>query len=134
MEIDGPDQALAMVSKGSERRAVFSTNANTCSSRSHCILSLTLRMEDEVHAGRTRVKSSTFHLVDLAGSERQRMSRSSGVRLREAVSINKSLSALGNVIMALAEPWARPWARHVPYRDSKLTFLLRDAVSISPPL
>lgn len=70
---------------------------------------------------------SLLNLVDLAGSERQRDSHAAGLRLKEAGSINKSLSALGNVIMALVDI-ANGKSRHVHYRDSKLTFLLRVCV------
>ena len=65
-----------------------------------------------------------MNLIDLAGSERQKDTKAEGLRLREAGSINKSLSALGNVIMALVDV-AGGKNRHVAYRDSKLTFLLR---------
>ena len=71
-----------------------------------------------------KIRTSVLNLVDLAGSERQRDTRTAGLRLKEAGSINKSLSALGNVIMALVDI-ANGKSRHVHYRDSKLTFLLR---------
>ena len=64
---------------------------------------------------------TSLHLVDLAGSERQKATCASGVRLREACCINKSLSALGNVINALTEGTHGRGAAHVPYRSSKLT-------------
>jgi kinesin family protein 15 len=120
--VDRCEQAMNILVKGSERRTVGSTNANASSSRSHSVLTLTLRIEEYVDQ-KKRTKMSSYHLIDLAGSERQRTSKSSGVRLKEAVHINRSLSALGNVIMALAEG-----SKHVPYRDSKLTFLLRDSI------
>lgn len=71
-----------------------------------------------------KIRTSVLNLVDLAGSERQRDTHAAGLRLKEAGSINKSLSALGNVIMALVDI-ANGKSRHVHYRDSKLTFLLR---------
>lgn len=70
------------------------------------------------------VKVSQLHLVDLAGSERQKDTKTDGIRLKEAGSINKSLSTLGNVIMALVDI-AHGKKRFVPYRNSKLSFLLR---------
>ncbi|KAJ7374653.1 Kinesin-like protein kif15 [Desmophyllum pertusum] len=73
------------------------------------------------------IKVSRLHLVDLAGSERQKDTHAEGLRLKEASSINKSLSALGNVIMALVDI-THGKTRHVHYRDSKLTFLLRDSL------
>lgn len=71
-----------------------------------------------------KIKTSRLNLIDLAGSERQKDTKTEGVRLKEAGSINKSLSALGNVIHALVDV-ANGKSRHVAYRDSKLTFLLR---------
>ena len=70
------------------------------------------------------VRYSQLNLVDLAGSERQKDTNTTGVRLKEAGSINRSLSTLGNVITALVDI-CQGKTRHVPYRDSKLTFLLR---------
>ncbi len=76
-----------------------------------------------------KIRSSLLNLVDLAGSERQRDTHAAGLRLKEAGSINKSLSALGNVIMALVDI-ANGKTRHVHYRDSKLTFLLGVGVAV----
>ena len=77
--------------------------------------------------GLRNVKLARLNLIDLAGSERQRDMQADGARLREAGQINKSLSTLGNVINALVSV-AGGKKRHVPYRDSKLTFLLRDSL------
>ena len=68
-----------------------------------------------------------MHLVDLAGSERQKATEAIGARLKEASAINKSLSALGNVIKSLVDV-ANGRERHVPFRDSKLTRLLQDSL------
>jgi len=73
------------------------------------------------------VKQARLNLIDLAGSERQKDTNTVGSRLKEAGSINKSLSALGNVMMSLVDV-AHGKERHVAYRDSKLTFLLRDSL------
>ena len=75
-----------------------------------------------------RTVRSKLLMVDLAGSERVRRTVSKGTRLSEAKSINTSLSALGNVIAALADPSAGTKLHHVPYRDSKLTRLLQDSL------
>jgi kinesin family protein 15 len=72
-------------------------------------------------------RMSRFNLVDLAGSERQKDTQASGDRLKEASMINKSLSTLGNVINALSEKSSAK-SRHINFRDSKLTFLLRDSL------
>lgn len=74
-----------------------------------------------------KTRASRFHLIDLAGSERQSSSGAEGTRLREACGINKSLSALTSVIHALVDVSAGK-QRFVPYRDSKLTMLLRDSL------
>ncbi|EKX49442.1 hypothetical protein GUITHDRAFT_60557, partial [Guillardia theta CCMP2712] len=115
-------EALELLRGGIARRRVGATCANECSSRSHCILSLFLDVREEDKA-KMVVKTSALHLVDLAGSERQNQSRSEGKRLKEANNINRSLSALGNVILSLGSG-----SRHIPYRDSKLTFLLRNSI------
>ena len=73
------------------------------------------------------MKSSRFHIIDLAGSERSKATNAAGERLKEAGMINKSLTALGIVINSLVE-LSEGKARHVHYRDSKLTFLLRDSL------
>jgi kinesin family protein 15 len=77
--------------------------------------------------GVTNVKSSKFHFVDLAGSERQKQTASVGTRLKEAGNINKSLTVLGSVINALVDISAGKKS-HIRYRDSKLTFLLKDSL------
>lgn len=74
---------------------------------------------------RTQIKVGKLNLVDLAGSERIRNTGSTGKQLEESKKINKSLSALGNVIYALTDPKNRG---HIPYRDSKLTRLLEDSL------
>lgn len=77
----------------------------------------------------THLRESRFNLVDLAGSERQKSTDAVGVRLKEAGNINKSLSTLGTVINALVDI-ANGKLRHVHYRDSKLTFLLKVYIYI----
>ena len=73
------------------------------------------------------MRSSRFHIIDLAGSERNKLTNAQGERLKEAGAINKSLTALGIVINSLVEI-SEGRHRHVHYRDSKLTFLLRDSL------
>lgn len=106
------------VERGAQLRATGQTDMNDASSRSHAILSLSLGA-----GGDARV----FHIVDLAGSERVKRSGATGDRLEEAIAINSSLLALGNVVSALVENDGKPRG-HIPYRDSLLTRLLRSAL------
>ncbi|EDV21270.1 uncharacterized protein TRIADDRAFT_30550, partial [Trichoplax adhaerens] len=111
---------------GLKNRRVASTSMNRESSRSHAVFSLSVELKEK--KGKvTNIRTSRLNLVDLAGSERQKDTQASGARLKATGSINKSLSALGNAIMALVNI-DHGRARHVPYRDSKLTFLLRDSL------
>jgi len=74
------------------------------------------------------IRHSKVHFVDLAGSERQKKTKATGTRMKEGIAINKGLLALGNVISALGDERKRRSISHVPYRDSKLTRLLQDAL------
>ena len=114
-------QALTL---GQQNRKVAATNMNKESSRSHCVFTLYLQSSC-VSDGVTSRRFSRFNLIDLAGSERQKQTQATGDRLKEANNINRSLSALGNVIMSLANNNG-----HVPYRDSKLTFMLKVSCSV----
>jgi kinesin family protein C2/C3 len=114
------DDVLQVIAVGNANRATAATNCNEHSSRSHCILSVYIAGE---HCESGDTVTSFLHLVDLAGSERLSRSGAVGDRALEAKNINKSLSALGDVVMALFNK-----SGHVPYRNSKLTFLLQDAL------
>eukprot|EP00834_Sanchytrium_tribonematis_P000361 NODE_7_length_67686_cov_1.621421.p7 type:complete len:596 gc:universal NODE_7_length_67686_cov_1.621421:62567-60780(-) len=104
---------------GNEVRSVAATQMNDESSRSHCVFTITIEhlMDNQT------VRVGKLNLVDLAGSERQSKTGATGDRLKEGAKINLSLSNLGNVISSLVEN--KP---HIPYRDSKLTRLLQDAL------
>ncbi|MES1912761.1 MAG: hypothetical protein MHM6MM_004986 [Cercozoa sp. M6MM] len=118
--VSSPQEVLALLERGQLRRACSATGMNAASSRSHSVLSVTVTQVDTASQAR---KTSKLTLVDLAGSEKVRKTGAEGQLLKEAQNINKSLSALGNVINALVEQKA-----HVPYRDSKLTRLLTHAL------
>ena len=110
---------------GSSSRKVGATLMNPGSSRSHSILTLLLEMCETDPEGKIepRYRAGKLNLVDLAGSERQKRTGAEGSRLDEGKAINLSLSALGNVIKALVAG-----AKHVRFRDSKLTRLLQDSL------
>ncbi|XP_035915902.1 kinesin-like protein KIF14 [Anopheles stephensi] len=123
---------------GNSQRATAATGMNDKSSRSHSIFSVVLKLVEIVHSSDTddatdrpgstsvkQTKQSKISLVDLAGSERVSQTCASGARLKEGVSINKSLLTLGKVIAALADPKKSANA-YIPYRDSVLTWLLRE--------
>jgi hypothetical protein len=110
--------------QGTNNRMTGETAMNKESSRSHSIFTIYVETMETDEAGNQSIRAGKLNLVDLAGSERQSKTHATGVRLKEATTINRSLSALGNVIKALVEGKAT----HVPYRDSKLTRLLQDSL------
>ncbi|KAJ1987073.1 Kinesin-like protein kif15 [Coemansia spiralis] len=125
--VQNPNDAYDVFLRGTTSRHVSATSMNRESSRSHSALMLVIQSLTQMDTGLTEIRESKFSLVDLAGSERQKLANTSGVRLKEAANINKSLSTLGNVINSLVDI-ANGKSRHVNYRDSKLTFLLRDSL------
>ncbi|CAK8998721.1 unnamed protein product [Durusdinium trenchii] len=119
-QIHGPDELKAVLAEGERRRHTAATAMNTSSSRSHLLLSIiveaTAKDNDQVIYGK-------ITLCDLAGSERLKKSEVSGDALKEAIEINKSLTALGDVIEALSKG-----SKNVPYRNHKLTMLMQDSL------
>ncbi|XP_062424922.1 kinesin-1 heavy chain isoform X2 [Rhea pennata] len=115
-----PEEVMDTIDEGKSNRHVAVTNMNEHSSRSHSIFLINVKQENT----QTEQKlSGKLYLVDLAGSEKVSKTGAEGAVLDEAKNINKSLSALGNVISALAES-----STYVPYRDSKMTRILQDSL------
>ncbi|KAL7405798.1 hypothetical protein ABVT39_007354 [Epinephelus coioides] len=119
--VQSPEDINRVFELGHMNRATACTNLNEHSSRSHALLIITVSGFNTATGNRTQGK---LNLVDLAGSERIGKSGAEGSRLREAQCINKSLSALGDVINAL-----RSKHSHVPFRNSRLTYLLQDSLN-----
>ncbi|CAK7348926.1 unnamed protein product [Dovyalis caffra] len=115
--------------KGMSNRRTGATSINTESSRSHSVFTCVVESRCKSMAdGMSSLKTSRINLVDLAGSERQKLTGAAGERLKEAGNINRSLSQLGNLINILAEVSQTGKQRHIPYRDSRLTFLLQESL------
>ncbi|XP_067458860.1 kinesin heavy chain-like isoform X1 [Thunnus thynnus] len=119
--VSSPEEVMDVIDEGKANRHVAVTNMNEHSSRSHSIFLINIKQENV----ETETKlSGKLYLVDLAGSEKVSKTGAEGAVLDEAKNINKSLSALGNVIAALSEGTKT----HVPYRDSKMTRILQDSL------
>lgn len=120
LSISTYDELKSIIQRGSEQRHTSGTQMNEESSRSHLILSVVI---ESTNLQTQSVARGKLSFVDLAGSERVKKSGSSGSQLKEAQSINKSLSALGDVISALSSG-----GQHIPYRNHKLTMLMSDSL------
>ncbi|OQS00991.1 kinesin-like protein [Achlya hypogyna] len=120
--VEDERHAMQLLKQATTRRSMKKTQRNDVSSRSHCIT--TLRLHGS-HAASGSVRTGAVYLIDLAGSERLKSSGSGNdpVMLKEAQNINKSLAALGNVISAIASK-----KTHVPFRDTKLTYVLQNTL------
>jgi Kinesin motor domain len=127
IDVTNERECIKAMLKGSASRTVGKTAMNCESSRSHAIFTIAITQTSTVTM---KQRVSQLHLVDLAGSERQKSTQATGERLKESNEINKSLTSLGNVIQALVDVATMKGNsnRHIPYRDSKLTFLLKDAL------
>ncbi|TSL68176.1 Kinesin-like protein kif7 [Bagarius yarrelli] len=128
-EVEGLDEVLSLLESGNTARHTGATQMNPHSSRSHTIF--TILMEQRRGGSRAAVRNSQilyskFHFVDLAGSERILKTGNTGERLKESIQINSGLLALGNVIGALGDPKRK--GSHIPYRDSKITRILKDSL------
>ncbi|XP_044294858.1 kinesin-like protein KIF7 isoform X2 [Varanus komodoensis] len=138
-EVEGLDEVLSLLEMGNMAKHTGSTHINRKSSRSHSIFTVTMeqrrrvgRLSCSAHQEKVsipaagQVLASKFHFVDLAGSERVVKTGNTGERLKESILINSGLLALGNVISALGDP--RRKGSHIPYRDSKITRILKDSL------
>uniref|UniRef100_A0A0G4FCX4 Kinesin motor domain-containing protein n=1 Tax=Chromera velia CCMP2878 TaxID=1169474 RepID=A0A0G4FCX4_9ALVE len=113
-----------VIDQGNRHRSIGATLMNMTSSRAHTVLSIEFAQK-----GLSGTKRSVIHLVDLAGSEKNSQTGASGDRLKEGCAINKSLSVLGNVICTLADlASGRRKSAVIPYRDSRLTRILQNAL------
>ncbi|PLB40305.1 putative kinesin family protein (KlpA) [Aspergillus candidus] len=119
VRLDSPEMVETILKRAAANRSVAATKANERSSRSHSVFILKLIGENHITGERSE---GTLNLVDLAGSERLSQSQATGERLRETQNINRSLSSLGDVIAALGQGKD---GGHIPYRNSKLTYLLQ---------
>jgi len=119
VDLDSPGKVESILTQATANRSVAATQANERSSRSHSVFILKLNGENSITGEKSE---GTLNLVDLAGSERLSHSGATGERLKETQNINKSLSCLGDVIGALGQGKE---GGHVPYRNSKLTYLLQ---------
>ena len=125
--VESAEDALALLAAARRRRTEANQRLNASSSRSHAIVTLYVSRERTGTVTQKLTKISKLSFADLAGSERVKRAGASGARLTEASHINRSLSALGNCMHILAERGSNDdHPGHVPYRDSKLTRLLRD--------
>uniref|UniRef100_A0AAR2LG63 Kinesin motor domain-containing protein n=1 Tax=Pygocentrus nattereri TaxID=42514 RepID=A0AAR2LG63_PYGNA len=128
-EVEGLDEVLSLLDSGNTARHTGATQMNPHSSRSHTIFTVLMEQRrggSRATSGSLHILSSKFHFVDLAGSERILKTGNTGERLKESIQINSGLLALGNVIGALGDPKRK--GTHIPYRDSKITRILKDSL------
>ncbi|NWW15101.1 KI18A protein, partial [Falcunculus frontatus] len=119
------EEILQMLDYGNKNRTQHPTDVNASSSRSHAVFQIYLRQQDKTASINQNIRIAKMSLIDLAGSERANVTNAKGARFVEGTNINRSLLALGNVINALADPKSK---KHIPYRNSKLTRLLKDSL------
>jgi kinesin family protein 18/19 len=126
IEVDHPSELIDLIIEGNGRRTMASTTANQFSSRSHAILQISIQTTESSLGKNGQTVYSKLSLIDLAGSERAASTSNRGQRMVEGANINKSLLALGNCINILSDKHKQ--GSFVPYRDSKLTRLLKDSL------
>ena len=119
-------EVMQLIMTGNSKRTMASTSANTFSSRSHAIVQVLVERKERAAGLKGVVLQSKLSLIDLAGSERAAVTENRGIRMLEGANINRSLLALGNCINILSDSQKK--GAFVPYRDSKLTRLLKDSL------
>jgi kinesin family protein 18/19 len=129
VNVNNSNDMLKILKRGNRNRTIEATGANETSSRSHAILQVSIEYKEKNSGIDYEIKYSKLSLVDLAGSERASNTQNRGIRLIEGANINRSLLTLGNCINALCDAVAKGIKKpYVPYRDSKLTRLLKDSL------
>jgi kinesin family protein 18/19 len=124
--VESTEQIINLLTTGNKRRTTEATNANQTSSRSHAIFQILVEFRNKTANTQVDVFTGKLSLIDLAGSERGTVTENRGIRLWEGAKINRSLLALANCINALGDKTKK--GSFVPYRDSKLTRMLKDSL------
>lgn len=128
VEVSTAEEILNLLIHGNHNRTTESTEANLTSSRSHAVFQIKVSHMEKNSGVRAEINIGKLSLIDLAGSERASKTNNRGIRMIEGANINRSLLALGNCINALHENTTRNRENYIPYRDSKLTRLLKDSL------
>ncbi|KAM8792873.1 kinesin-like protein KIF27 [Eudromia elegans] len=137
-KVECADEVISLLEGGNAARHTGTTQMNEHSSRSHAIFTISICQKQSAESQKNtdaaqdsswksvQMISSKFHFVDLAGSERVTKTGNTGERFKESIQINSGLLALGNVISALGDPKRK--SAHIPYRDAKITRILKDSL------
>ncbi|XP_071437171.1 kinesin-like protein KIF27 isoform X3 [Pithys albifrons albifrons] len=130
-QVECADEVISLLESGNAARHTGSTQMNEHSSRSHAIFTISICQKQSAESQKNTdaardLITSKFHFVDLAGSERVAKTGNTGERFKESIQINSGLLALGNVISALGDPKRK--SVHIPYRDAKITRILKDSL------
>ncbi|XP_053911079.1 kinesin-like protein KIF27 isoform X2 [Cuculus canorus] len=138
VEVESADEVISLLESGNAARHTGTTQMNEHSSRSHAIFTISICQKQSAESQKdtdaaqdsswksVQMIASKFHFVDLAGSERVAKTGNTGERFKESIQINSGLFALGNVISALGDPKRK--SIHIPYRDAKITRILKDSL------
>ena len=128
IDVDSPQEVMDLLFFGNANRTQEATNVNATSSRSHAVLEIQVQQKNKSEDVNEDINIGKLSMIDLAGSERAARTQNRGIRMIEGAMINLSLLSLGNCINALFENMSKGKNNHIPYRDSKLTRLLKDSL------